>query len=213
MASVRHLGLFPWCIPTVEANPPFSLYPVSAGNDSDVSLKWYWRVKTWRFVGTATIGSASVSQNTLMSNNAAYEDGVYIVPQPENEKGLVCAQGTRAIHNRFADDEFGFYLYDAIADPRGIFFSGNFYPSVIAYITCGGVLFSSASDTTPPPATFGTATIDGLSFSLTTGGTLTPGYSASITITAEEYWPYDPGDGGGPIYDSATGAQLRPFPS
>ena len=26
------------------------------------------------------------------------------------------------------------------------------------------------------------------------------------------YWPYDPGDGGGPIYDSATGAQLRPFP-
>jgi hypothetical protein len=26
-----------------------------------------------------------------------------------------------------------------------------------------------------------------------------------------EYWPYDPGDGGGPIYDSATGAQLREF--
>jgi hypothetical protein len=28
-----------------------------------------------------------------------------------------------------------------------------------------------------------------------------------------EYWPYDPGDGLGPIYDSATGAQLRPFPA
>jgi len=26
------------------------------------------------------------------------------------------------------------------------------------------------------------------------------------------YWPYDPGDGDGPIYDSATGAQLRAFP-
>lgn len=27
-----------------------------------------------------------------------------------------------------------------------------------------------------------------------------------------EYWEYDPGDGGGPIYDKDTGKQLRPFP-
>jgi hypothetical protein len=26
-----------------------------------------------------------------------------------------------------------------------------------------------------------------------------------------EYWPYDPEDGGGPIYDSATGVQIREF--
>jgi hypothetical protein len=32
-------------------------------------------------------------------------------------------------------------------------------------------------------------------------------------IKPDEYWPYDPGDGLGPIYDSATGAQLRPFPA
>jgi hypothetical protein len=36
--------------------------------------------------------------------------------------------------------------------------------------------------------------------------------SISISLVAEEYWPYDPGDGEGPIYDSATGAQLRAFP-
>lgn len=35
--------------------------------------------------------------------------------------------------------------------------------------------------------------------------------SISASLTAEEYWPYDPGDGGGPIYDSATGQQLRAF--
>jgi hypothetical protein len=29
----------------------------------------------------------------------------------------------------------------------------------------------------------------------------------------EDDGPYDPNDGGGPIYDSATGAQLRGFPS
>jgi hypothetical protein len=34
----------------------------------------------------------------------------------------------------------------------------------------------------------------------------------SIAISVEEYWPYDPNDGDGPIYDSATGQQLRPFP-
>jgi hypothetical protein len=35
----------------------------------------------------------------------------------------------------------------------------------------------------------------------------------SLVWNATEYWPYDPGDGLGPIYDSATGAQLRPFPA
>ena len=34
-----------------------------------------------------------------------------------------------------------------------------------------------------------------------------------FTISPSEYWPYDPNDGGGPIYDSVTGEQLRPFPS
>jgi hypothetical protein len=38
-------------------------------------------------------------------------------------------------------------------------------------------------------------------------------WTGSINITASEYWPYDPNDGLGPIYDSATGEQLRPFPA
>jgi hypothetical protein len=36
--------------------------------------------------------------------------------------------------------------------------------------------------------------------------------SIEVILEATEYWPYDPEDGLGPIYDSATGAQLRPFP-
>lgn len=35
----------------------------------------------------------------------------------------------------------------------------------------------------------------------------------TMSIDAVEYWPYDPKDGGGPIYDSATGKQIRPFPN
>lgn len=33
-----------------------------------------------------------------------------------------------------------------------------------------------------------------------------------FTISPSEYWTYDPEDGGGPIYDSTTGEQLRRFP-
>jgi len=33
-----------------------------------------------------------------------------------------------------------------------------------------------------------------------------------ITIKPKLYWAYDPNDGDGPIYDTETGAQLRPFP-
>jgi hypothetical protein len=32
-------------------------------------------------------------------------------------------------------------------------------------------------------------------------------------LKAIEYWPYDPNDGLGPIYDSTTGEQLREFPA
>lgn len=45
----------------------------------------------------------------------------------------------------------------------------------------------------------------------------TEGFSDVLDVTASleaiEYWPYDPEDGRGPIYDSATGAQLRLFPN
>lgn len=39
------------------------------------------------------------------------------------------------------------------------------------------------------------------------------GDAGSVVMSPQEYWTYDPGDGGGPIYDSTTGAQLRAFPA
>jgi hypothetical protein len=53
---------------------------------------------------------------------------------------------------------------------------------------------------------------------ITVGRILTFPISGTITDLDRcnqraEYWPYDPGDGGGPIYNSATGEQLRGFPS
>jgi hypothetical protein len=43
------------------------------------------------------------------------------------------------------------------------------------------------------------------------------GFTNTLSINADlepaEYWPYDPDDGLGPIYDKDTGAQLRAFPA
>jgi hypothetical protein len=36
---------------------------------------------------------------------------------------------------------------------------------------------------------------------------------SNLVIEPAEFWPYDPDDGLGPIYDSQTGAQLRAFPA
>ena len=210
MATVRHLGLFPWCVRTVEENPAYSFYPAAV--ELATAIKWYWRVKKWRFIGTATTGSSTVSQDEIITNNASYELGEFSVEQPTTEKGLVCGYGTLAIYNDGQDDEFGFYLYNEISDPRGIRYNEQFYPSVIAFISVDGTRFGTAS--IPTAAAFGTATINDIEFNLTTGDeSVVPGYSATITITPEEYWPYDPNDGGGPIYDSTTGAQLRGLPS
>lgn len=55
-----------------------------------------------------------------------------------------------------------------------------------------------------------------LSMTATSGMTFnvsTYGRFGGPTMSVHEYWPYDPGDGGGPIYDTTTGEQLRPFPA
>ena len=69
-------------------------------------------------------------------------------------------------------------------------------------------------------ATLGSLNVEfcGLSFSVslrqpTTEPSLAMVSSCACTLTATEYWPYDPGDGKGPIYDFLSGFQLRGFPS
>jgi len=208
------LGLFPWCVSTVEENPAYSFWPGPV--TLSTALKWYWRVRKWRFIGTATDGYSSVSQNQIILNNASYELGEFSAEQPETEKGLICAKGTRGIYNDGQDDDFEFYLYDErVISLRAIRYDNDaalVYPSLIATINVSGVRFSTLSNASA--AANGTATIDGVAFNLTAGyDSGTEGLTATIDITPEEYWPYDPSDGLGPIYDATTGAQLRAFPA
>jgi hypothetical protein len=60
---------------------------------------------------------------------------------------------------------------------------------------------------------FGEELSMGYGFRVDTGTGSAPQRYGPGTIAAEEYWPFDPGDGDGPIYDSVTGEQLREFPA
>ena len=87
-----------------------------------------------------------------------------------------------------------------------------YYPSLSLGYT-NGAGFIGTSLVEPGGVSGGTIIMDGLTLPSWLFGQFAPITSGSITITASEYWPYDPGDGKGPIYDSVTGEQLRGFPS
>ena len=87
-----------------------------------------------------------------------------------------------------------------------------YYPSLSLGYT-NGAGFIGTSLVEPGSVSGGTIIMDGLTLPSWLFGQFAPITSGSITITASEYWPYDPGDGKGPIYDSVTGEQLRGFPS
>jgi hypothetical protein len=100
------------------------------------------------------------------------------------------------------------------------FDNNEFYvPVSVGLLVQGGdSLFSYTSGSTTQPAAQG----DGpLSWRISDAlGSISRNFrfgstnaSGEILIEATEYWPYDPEDGGGPIYDSTTGAQLRDFPA
>ena len=193
------------------------------------TLAFIWRVKKWKFEPTLTEGFSVVS--------SIYRDNLALI---KSEQDLVCrplafahffvAQGqvideegsTLFLTSRYnyspslyAAQKWqnnlyspGHFLYD-----QDFFFPNTFTPNL--YIAGLGPR---------PPSPFldisSQAPLDGdrpweemtrvgyLTYNITLkngGGT--------VVMQPQEYWPYDPKDGGGPIYDSVTGEQLRPFPS
>jgi hypothetical protein len=228
MATVRHLGLFPFC-PRPVAAAAVDGIAIGAGNTQfplgvpkNTAALWYWRVKTWRLDATVTIApgfdsnypdGTTVTHAESFPNNANYTFGE-ATDQPANEKNLVCARGTTAEMSGSGSPAMSsaqFYLFSQLNFNDRAFFDGAglIYPSL--YILSGfesGQITTRQFDSTHQPG--GTITIAGTSVpSFITDGVA----AASVIVSVEEFWPYDPGDGGGPIYDSATGAQLRAFPS
>jgi hypothetical protein len=259
MATVRHLGLFPWCpfqsrqevIDTVwlgESSPVTSTINSYEGLETSMAdaLALYWRVKSWRVEGSLTAGSGAGVVTIDYSD-------VVTRPLWTNEKDLVCrrieGEGESAYwnvpdFNGFSwagnvpgladpviwDFEFKLHWMQTAGFPLN-FRKGPHHLSQEGFSENGGIYtWLSFSYATNDPGDFSFGSIVCGYFSEETENITVPILfldktysikaqrvggegSASMSIAAEEYWPYDPGDGGGPIYDSTTGAQLRPFPN
>lgn len=202
MATVRHLGLFPFC--SAAAKPPLEL-------SLEDALAMWWRVKRWQVKNSTISGS---------STDPIAGELLPTVDPPANESGLVCSKYVR--------EYVLAYVFDSTA-PFESLLRLSLEPFITtedkkAWVTLsitdaiteiggtGAATGGESGDGSPA----GTARLFILGrqylvpmFNRFAGGTVT----CDITIEPLEYWPFDPGDGGGPIYDSATGQQLRAFPN
>ena len=184
----------------------------------------WWRVKKWKLITSVEIRADSSPPEEYTIETEQLFD---VTDQTStsignrdinNEKDLVCAKsgglnggdhvwavdGGGLEENAFVDSylQIGpdFELFIDIDDGIGAWSKGQGAKLGKITVTISGanvlfdadifLLFNSAE---PEPPLYEIIGIDG-------------------TLEAVEYWPYDPGDGLGPIYDATTGAQLRASP-
>lgn len=211
MATVRHLGLLPFCFSFSEVPEVIATFGVSTpypiGLDVKTLLRWYWLVKRWTVSATVS-GLEFGGDPASDSIETTFFNGNTLAPELSVESQLVCRRSTQF----FAENEtnaFFIELFDDVQKQEDLYFP---YLSMAFTGLAGGI---------------GTTFVEGGEFfaggTIVMDGITLPSYlnnisgsmvsDGSITITPLEYWPYNPGDGGGPIYNSTTGAQLRGFPS
>jgi hypothetical protein len=215
MATVRHLGLFPWCVyePEIQGENNETEGAFGYGPSRVYSMGWtlqeamqvLWRVKSWS-VETSESLYPGILQPGFINGTTPY---LTSVTGPLTEKDLPCKilrRGFGALTffealNPGPDEEpyeelvflemlEGNAAYQTVKRgdlyylPIFVTFDGGF---ATHYERTGGLSWSASPDiNSVPPSVYNFAPL--------------------------EYWPYDPEDGLGPIYDKDTGAQLRPFP-
>ena len=213
MATVRHLGLLPFCFSFSATNGGYgsgtlgasSPYPI--GLDVKTLLRWYWLVKRWTVSATLTgTGFRGVPVST--SEEVTFFNGNNYSPELTTEKQLVCRRSV--FYPGDTESPFVLQMFnEGVQEVEELY-----YPSLsLGYTNGAGFIGTSLVEPAGSSVSGGTIMMDGLTLPSWLYGQFAPITSGSITITASEYWPYDPRDGGGPIYDSATGEQLRGFPS
>ena len=198
MATVRHLGLLPFCI--TPKNPQEAEFPFhfSVGLDLRTLLMFFWRVKAWRLeISFEAFNETVVTvvASDIVQNSYGFEI--------DSEKKLVCSTGysffqTNDLLGGGQETTYGFDLFGADIGDEQIavfFYEGKYYPQIISIVA------SNPTDTEH--------TWDGTTLSVANP----QGYLNYLRATPAEFWPYDPDDGLGRNYDSQTGAQLRAFPA
>ena len=267
MATVRHLGLFPYELSYGAART--GPLPDAEGGDGlgryvkmplEAAMFAWWVVKKWRVrmecSGSNVIGGITypwadfVEQLEVPRNSSALLDfGTQTITEGEqvaDEKHLVCdrfaEQGGGAVLSfGTTGSDIGYYGYSvSILKTGGTTLptreakndSKNYWAYFYSYLdpaslraflsTSLGQAQGWYSGVIMTVSEVGKMRIEvggafaALEFPYYMGlrpGTGTVNASINLTMTAIEFFPYDPNDGGGPIYDKDTGEQLRSFPS
>jgi hypothetical protein len=211
MAAVSHLGLFPWCF---DPSTPF----FSEADLLKYAVPMWWRVKEWTLdIAVEILANTDPPVTTAYSDTKVFKITDYPLRSGstatfQTEKDLVIAGKAGTGLGSFGPVyDWLFPFFSVPASLSGAIRIGpNFY-------------YQQGEADTPSVSTSGqfeevgsiTSNFCGLSFSapikndIPFGESLYRIVSLESTLTATEYWPYDPNDGGGPIYDSVTGEQLR----
>jgi hypothetical protein len=218
MATVRHLGLFPWC-------GPFQVNPTFVGEEGTLRsigltlqqmMKLYWRIKKVRM--TSPDGMFVVSGNhTIAIVSADWQTTNF--DENNTEKNLVCSDGGYQFVGVpvFSIQQGGyavraeFIMSNTVYNPQ----TKLFFPVItVAFGQNGAFGTSRWAEGFAEENLQHYQYIDflDLGVQISMGGSDAQPF-ATGAISVEEYWPYDPNDGLGPIYDSTTGEQLRPFPA
>ena len=215
MAIVTHLGLFPWCF-----DPATSYF----GREGllQYAVPMWWRVKEWTLDATADIlansdpPSTETYSGTFVFRITDYPLRFLSTATFQTEMDLVIA-GKAGTGLGVLGPVYD-WSFDALLGDPAVEFTSELTLDI------GPNFFFRAfsGDTTPVDTNGGGAQVGsitsnfcGLSFTApikrvpALGDSLYVFTSLEATLTATEYWPYDPEDGGGPIYDSTTGVQKR----
>ena len=219
MATVRKIGLLPenfgGCIQPITNWPPNPIVPIAfhpsyfIEGDLNMVMALYWRVRAFEVISNTFVQGNSYSDTFTMRLDD--EDGQTSGLTTETE--LVCGEFdwynrtsygitdfTSIMRSAYVDDSDNYFVSFNINDGDESYRS-NYRPD-FDYGTNGTWVLNFAGYSITKP----------LYRTLPNSGSINIG-PASIVMNAIEYWPYDPEDGKGPIYDSATGEQLRDFPS
>lgn len=222
MAAVRHLGLFPWC---VDQDTSFF-----KGQDlKSKAVPIWWRVKKWDFavsgeylvfgLDSDSFSDTDVFDVTELTIRDGHEE-TFAKEQDLIRAGVFFSSEAFPVFNQ-ATQQFDYV--NTVRLPRDHVFATDAGPMVDSFVKIGPhfecLFFGDDLFSVSTSGGEGVGPVGSFSVSMNELTFVVPLYANedvtefNSSITATEYWPYDPGDGMGPIYDTSTGQQLRPFPA
>jgi hypothetical protein len=209
--TFRSLNLFPFCVSTDPEDSAYAYIPMSL----ELAMAAYWRVKNWQVAAASFFYEIDIEEDPIEFDlGAAQLEMVSPEGGIASEESLVCG-----VSRQFSYDS------DPSTEGYSPFCTFSLFPdarqagSLVALAMVFRLGTSQAAETQISNPGDGAHIGDGILEFLGEQVPF-PMYENVFTnvsgldfkISAAEYWPYDPGDGDGPIYDPVTGAQLRPIP-